>query len=370
MKGLLWFSNIFLKMFPLLLCILLFSNCATTPTPSYFDDKDYKFDEIPKLNIIDQLPDGIKKGYVEFHGKDPSLSISPPISLYKYINGQEELIAKFRHYCRYRMAMPPGEYNFEVRRGSGSERINLMIKEEMISLVGIEVKTYGALDRPLTGPCANPNITCFIMKVNATNNFIPEKVSPESVEYLIDALKDPYWGNRAYAAEALGKLEDRRATDPLITVIVNIKEDKNVRIQSIEALEKIGDPKAIEPLIAVINDKGYDFLFKRYAVRALGKFNDNRSINALLDDVTINHDDVFFARDAMVSLVEIGGIGTDYVIKFAEDKNYKHRSGAIWALGTSNDSRVLEPLNALNRDNDKIIRQTAKMALKKVKKNL
>lgn len=220
MKGLFWFPNIFLKMFQVLLCILFFSNCASTPTPSYFDDKDYKFDEIPEINIIDPLPDGIKKGYVEFHGKDPSLSISPPISL-----------------------------------------------------VGIEVKTYGALDRPLSGPCSNPNITCFIMKVNATNNFLPENISPASVDYLIRALEDPYWGNRAYAAEALGNLEDRRAIDPLITVIINKKEENNVRIQSIEAAEKIGDPKAIEPLNALKRDN--DKIIRQTAKMALKKVRKN-----------------------------------------------------------------------------------------------
>jgi HEAT repeat protein len=59
-------------------------------------------------------------------------------------------------------------------------------------------------------------------------------------------------GVRQAAAEALGKIKDRRAVEPLIAALKD--ESFSVRQAAAEALGKIKDPRAVEPLSAALKD--------------------------------------------------------------------------------------------------------------------
>jgi HEAT repeat protein len=58
---------------------------------------------------------------------------------------------------------------------------------------------------------------------------------------------------RKAAAEALGKIGDTRAVEPLIAALKT--RDSDVRQAAAEALGKIGDARAVEPLIAALKDE-------------------------------------------------------------------------------------------------------------------
>ena len=75
----------------------------------------------------------------------------------------------------------------------------------------------------------------------------------KNVKKLIKVLqdKDEKPGVRTQAANALGRLKDARAVEPLIAML----NDKNVRKNSAWALGKIGDKKAVGPLIGVLTDR-------------------------------------------------------------------------------------------------------------------
>jgi HEAT repeat protein len=81
-----------------------------------------------------------------------------------------------------------------------------------------------------------------------------------AVEPLIEALSDEnHCRNtlyirslRAAAAEALGKIGDARAVEPLIGMLGD--EDSDVRYDAAEALGKIGDVRAVEPLIKALEE--------------------------------------------------------------------------------------------------------------------
>ena len=62
-----------------------------------------------------------------------------------------------------------------------------------------------------------------------------------AVEPLIAALKDGHMDVRGAAAKALGKIGDARAVEPLVTSLRD--EITNVRGAAAEALGKIGDPR-------------------------------------------------------------------------------------------------------------------------------
>ena len=69
------------------------------------------------------------------------------------------------------------------------------------------------------------------------------------------------------AAEALGKIGDKRAVEPLIKAL----EDKDgyVSQHSARALGKIGDTRAVEPLIELLSDD--DWGVRNAAKEALKK---------------------------------------------------------------------------------------------------
>lgn len=111
---------------------------------------------------------------------------------------------------------------------------------------------------------------------------------------------------RRTAAEALGKLGDVRAVEPLLTarkdtndgvrkaatqalaliglepLIVALKDsDGDVRKAASEALAEIGDARASEPLIALAIDD-YDYDVQVAAMQALAKIGDSRALEPLI----------------------------------------------------------------------------------------
>ena len=98
------------------------------------------------------------------------------------------------------------------------------------------------------------------------------------VERLIANLKDNDWLVRREAAEALGKLGDKRAVTPLIACLTDA--DSSVRFNVVEALGKLGDKQAVEPLIACLKDE--DERIRRAAAEALGKLGDKRAVEPLI----------------------------------------------------------------------------------------
>jgi len=109
----------------------------------------------------------------------------------------------------------------------------------------------------------------------------------KDVEGLINCLKDDRWGVRHGACQALGRLGDRRAVQPLINSLddKNLKADPDyiraVKCLTIEALGKIGDARAVDPLLKVI--RNYTGNELNYAINALAAINTFEAIKALID---------------------------------------------------------------------------------------
>ena len=77
------------------------------------------------------------------------------------------------------------------------------------------------------------------------------RVVPELIVVLQDQRKDPEV--RKNAAEALGKIKDPRAVEPLITALKD--EYSEVRWHAAWSLGEIQDPRAVEPLIEALKDE-------------------------------------------------------------------------------------------------------------------
>ena len=133
----------------------------------------------------------------------------------------------------------------------------------------------------------------------------------QAVEPLIAALKDEDWYVRKYAVEALGKIGESRTVKPLIAALKDLEQD--VREAAVEALGKIGDSRAVEPLIAALKD--WDM--RKAAANGLiciyksGKISnvDKNSILACRSSISEEHHD--FPASSSSSHSDIG-IGIDF----------------------------------------------------------
>jgi hypothetical protein len=89
----------------------------------------------------------------------------------------------------------------------------------------------------------------------------------DQVGALISNLKAPKAITRAAAAEALGKIGDRRAVEPLILALTD--KDWGVRLNAAVALGEIGDARALGPLSVALKDSDHDV--RTWAAQALYK---------------------------------------------------------------------------------------------------
>ena len=72
---------------------------------------------------------------------------------------------------------------------------------------------------------------------------------------------------RKLAVEALGKIGDKRATEPITQLVKDDSPD--IRCAAVEALGRIGDSMAVEVMIAIVGDMHADQVLQKEARKAL-----------------------------------------------------------------------------------------------------
>jgi len=155
-----------------------------------------------------------------------------------------------------------------------------------------------------------------------------------TVEPLITALGNADWNVRGNAALALGGIDDKRSVEPLITVLGD--EEPYVRERAVKSLGRIGDPRAVEPLIVALQDEDShdeDSAVPWHAALALGKIGDKRAVEPLIVALQDENVCVF----------------------------------AALALGRIGDLKAIPALEKAIYDSDKISGDEAKEALGKIK---
>jgi HEAT repeat protein len=210
-----------------------------------------------------------------------------------------------------------------------------------------------------------------------------------AVEPLITALRAHWRASALAAAEALGRIGDLRAIGPLIGTLHSAHPEDMLRI-AVDALVAFGQP-AVEPLarrlrseiaeeawlaagaLARIGCPGVEALIaalrdqspyaRRAASEALGQAHDRRAVGPLID-VLREHD------SASASAARaLGALGDARAVEpLAAELSNEHlwweaRKEAAIALGRIGDARAVEPLAAALRDRDDKIRSAAAEAL-------
>jgi HEAT repeat protein len=117
---------------------------------------------------------------------------------------------------------------------------------------------------------------------------------PRAVEPLIVALKNRhelYHDSMCrYSAEALIKI-GKPSVEPLISVIKlsekKVRDDigKNIQLEVVNALGKLRDTRAVEPLIYLLRNE-FEYEIRKNSARVLGLLGDTRSIESLVNALT------------------------------------------------------------------------------------
>jgi HEAT repeat protein len=162
----------------------------------------------------------------------------------------------------------------------------------------------------------------------------------EVVDRLIEIVKTAEFnGDRFEAAEALGKIGDRRAFDALAGALRD--PDSLVRIYAARALVRLGDPRAVTPLLNLLAEDHRDT--RVAAANALAEFDDPRVGPALIK--AAGHPDEETRGWVLLALAKVDAPGVlDTLIKALEDKSV--RSYACAALARRNEPRIPELVHA------------------------
>jgi len=219
-------------------------------------------------------------------------------------------------------------------------------------------------------------------KITVTN--IEELVEKKDVEGLIKALKDKDINVRDGAAEALCKVGDERAVEPLTEALLKDKAWE-VRRYAAEALGNIGVPEVVAPLTAALNNDPYicnitgRAVVRLFANSALMKIERTKSATTPLErlltcqwsspspsqEVTaltetlrrncksISDRDISQCLDAIKNLSKTKDPVVTEVLCYTAlvASHYKVRNSSAYALKTMTDSEIIQILcEALHYD--------------------
>ena len=172
----------------------------------------------------------------------------------------------------------------------------------------------------------------------------------KAVEPIIKALESDDKGAWRCAAEALGRISDRRALETLIAKLL----DNRVGSLAAKALGQIRDERVVEPLISALRDGSEGVRYN--AVKALGMIGDPRAVdplvavlrygNTLVPIPTIGQDHrvLWHAANALVS---IGEPAVEPLIDILSDEDEQACCRAAYALREIGDPRAAEQLQAV-----------------------
>ena len=176
----------------------------------------------------------------------------------------------------------------------------------------------------------------------------------QAVKPLISLLENDQANLRARAAEALGRIKDRRALPPLINLLRD--DDANVRVNAAQALAAMPDIDCLEPLIGALKDSDPDVQLQ--AICALGNIADKRASQAVA--AMLQASQPRLRAGAAEALGKIGDKNSlAALLQSAQDSAESVRLQAATALARIPDSSSVQTLQELLRDSNRVIRQRA-----------
>ena len=199
---------------------------------------------------------------------------------------------------------------------------------------------------------------------------------PGAVPALIRALGDPFDAVRMSACVALGDLKAAEAVPALIELVSGKTppgkhghlfapvEVGEVRWMAAQALGRIGDRRAVVPLMQILPAAGGDLGL--YVAQALGELGDWRAVPALIEESRRREEPEL--RGVAEALGIIGDPqAVPALVDLLQTGKEDVRCAAAVALGRMADPRAVDPLRkARNSDPQGFVREAAASALRKL----
>lgn len=219
-------------------------------------------------------------------------------------------------------------YSYFLLKSTNVEFLRLLIREidtlrhpdnldDLLDFVLVK-DTHAISDEDL-----NNFIDVRVLCLKAISNYKQTRTI-EPVLYCLNN-KNEHYKFRLAAAEALGKIGDKNAVEPLIEIVTDENEKSvYVRESAAAALGMIGDMRAVDPFLSILEAKKsfldkFTFLKER-VVEALGKidfFADRRAVSALKGALLDDNEEV--ARNAVWALYNL--LGEEILKEILEDKD-------------------------------------------------
>lgn len=209
----------------------------------------------------------------------------------------------------------------------------------------------------------------------------------DAIPPLTNALRDQNAKTRKSAAEALGTIGGREATEALGAAIVDKGLGSEIRATIAQELGRIGGDHVIAFLIAALSDR--EWQVRTTVAKTLAELNWkpsrpwDRALYAIAkarieEAVAIGPTAIPALTDALrfpsvcaaigTALAGMGPEGINVLATIAKDvkADMPLREAASTALATIGDSRAIEPLHAMLKDTDPAVRHTAVWALERL----
>ncbi len=199
-------------------------------------------------------------------------------------------------------------------------------------------------------------------------DFVGDRSVSSAIPGLVSILEEPESGvpddnHRADAANALGKIGDSSALEPLLAAIdleagrgagLRSKMANRTHEEIATALGRIGDRRATPALIEMMEKSSSEFVVLE-AVRAVGRLRDDAAVEPL-EAIALEHANKFMRKNAVVALGEIGSpaaVDTLIQMMFIEYQGvsfYREASFALFQVGPPAADQLLDTLAMKNEE--------------------
>lgn len=202
---------------------------------------------------------------------------------------------------------------------------------------------------------------------------------PETVKYLLPALKDESEYSRRAAVEVLNEVGNENSVKDLLGAIKD--DDWWVRSRAGDALAEIGGPKVVDSVVKLISDKDEDI--RRTAIEILNSTKDERAVDHLIK--ATDDSDWWVRERAVDALSKIGNtkalpkleamLGKDSKMDtvllraFGQMGNHKHISKIVPLLQSTQRDVQVEAIKALGSLANESHADTVRNMLKKIKQS-
>lgn len=185
----------------------------------------------------------------------------------------------------------------------------------------------------------------------------------ESLKILFEYLNNEDPDIRVRAVQVLAKIKDEKAVKPLINSLRD--KDHFVIEKTKDSLIEMGKLSVL-PLIKVLNNN-YGADFKKRVVDVLGMISDERAVYPLIQNLADENDNV--QQEIVIALVKFRKRAIGPLIDSLNHDNSLIREKSAEILGEINDPSALDPLEDVLLDDNSKVRNGARIAINRIKKN-